>query len=87
MHKTQCNDGKAKSFKKLYKTKVNKSLGLAPDLKNKSGRSASRDLPKATPTFWLKLTIGHLDGECVNQFIQDLHRVMLGWLGRLGWLC
>ena len=41
----------------LPKTKVSKDLGLATDLPNTSGRSASRAMPKAKLTYCLKLTV------------------------------
>ena len=39
----------------LPKTKVSKDLGLATDLTNTSGRSASRAMPKARLTYCLQL--------------------------------
>ena len=39
----------------LPKTKVSKDLGLATDLTNTSGRSASRAMPKARLTYFLQL--------------------------------
>ena len=39
----------------LSKTKVSKDLGLATDLTNTSGRSASRAMPKARLTYGLQL--------------------------------
>ncbi len=42
---------------RIPKPKVSKALGLASDLKNKSGRSASRALLQATLTFCLILTV------------------------------
>ena len=48
---------KAKRFKKLARTKVSKTLGLATDLTNASDRSAARTLPKARLTYFPRLTV------------------------------